>query len=142
MSGTAKKKPLFRKLAERIARGGETPEREIFLCTGPDCCRREEGLAAWKHLQRRIREKGLSNTVSARRASCMNVCGDGPIAVVYPERTFYSRMNAKGLDALLKTHLRDGKPNARYAFEPPDDVREPPHRMQEESRIAQRNEPE
>lgn len=72
----------------------------------------------------------------------MNVCGEGPIAVVYPERTFYSNMDEKGLDALLRTHLKDGTLNACFAFEPPEDVREPPHRMQDESRLAQRKDPE
>lgn len=93
-------------------------------------------------MQRRIKEEGLSGKVSVKRAPCMNVCGDGPVAVVYPERTFYSAMNAKGLDAVLRTHLKDGKPDARRAFEPPDDVRDPPHRMQDESHLAQREAPE
>lgn len=105
--------------------------REIFLCTGPDCCRREEGLAAWKHLKHRLNEEGLSHAVAARRAPCMNVCGEGPIAVVYPERTFYTKMNPRGLDAVIESHLKHGSPDARHSFVPPDDVHEPPHRKRD-----------
>lgn len=129
MSEEAKKTPLLRRLAQRI-RGAETPpDREIFLCTGPDCCRREAGLAAWKHLQQRLKQEGLSGSVSAKRTPCMNVCGEGPIAVVYPERTFYSNMDERGLDAVIGTDLKSGDRVGRYAFEPPDDVQEPPHRQ-------------
>jgi (2Fe-2S) ferredoxin len=117
-------------MLERVvgALGGAPPEREIFLCTGPDCCRREEGLAAWKHLKHRLKVEGLAQTVSARRTPCMNVCGEGPIAVVYPERTFYSEMNPGRIDAVVKSHLTTGKPLGKFSFEPPDDVRDPPHR--------------
>lgn len=128
MSEAKAKRPLLCRLAERLAGEREAAQREIFLCTGPDCCRREEGLAAWKHLNRRVKEEGLASAVAVKRAPCMNVCGEGPIAVVYPERTFYQKMNEKGLDAVVKSHLMEGTPSAKYAFQPPDDVKEPPHR--------------
>lgn len=127
MSGSEAKPPLIQRLTDAITGGGDA-EREIFLCTGPDCCRREEGLAAWKHLKHTLKEKGLTKRVAARRTSCMNVCGEGPIAVVYPERVFYMKMNAKGLDDIVETEFVQGRRDARHAFEPPDDVREPPHR--------------
>lgn len=128
MSEASSRKPLLQRLGERLTGGSVRPEREIFLCTGPDCCRREAGLAAWKHLRQRLKDEGLAQTVAAHRTACMNVCGDGPIAVVYPERTFYEKMDARGIDAVLEGHLKHGRAVAQHAFEPPDDVKEPPHR--------------
>jgi (2Fe-2S) ferredoxin len=127
VSGNNSRPSLLGRVASALG-AGPPPEREIFLCTGPDCCRREEGLAAWKHLKQRIREEGLAGAVAAKRTPCMNVCGNGPIAVVYPERTFYSKMNPRGIDAVVNGHLKGGEPDARRSFEPPDDVRDPPHR--------------
>lgn len=130
MSAPEPKPGLLRRLADAVS-GVDPAGREIFLCTGPDCCRREEGLAAWKHLKHRIKAEGLSHTVHAKRTACMNVCGEGPIAVVYPERTFYQRMNAKGLDGVIEAHLKGGTPDPARAFQPPDDVKEPPHRKRD-----------
>jgi hypothetical protein len=77
-----------------ITIGVPVARRHIFLCcdqTNPKCCDKERGLAAWEFLKRRLKELGLSEQggVLRTKANCLRICEGGPIAVVYPEGTWY-----------------------------------------------------
>jgi hypothetical protein len=82
----------LREIAER--KGITGAGRHIFLCcdqTTPQCCDLEASLEAWKYLKLRLKELGLSEAggVCRTKANCLRICEDGPIAVVYPEGTWY-----------------------------------------------------
>ena len=68
--------------------------RHIFLCadqTNPKCCDKERGIAAWDFLKKRLKELGLSEQggILRTKANCLRICEGGPIALVYPEGTWY-----------------------------------------------------
>ena len=76
----------LRKVVE--ARGLLKYRRHIFLCadqTEPKCCSREQGLASWEYLKRRLDELGLAGPeprVYRTKGNCLRVCLRGPIAQV------------------------------------------------------------
>lgn len=102
-------------LADRVARLGlAATRRHIFLCADqsePKCCSREAGLESWNYLKKRLTVLGLvgAGGVCRTKANCLQVCMEGPVAVVWPDGVWYRGCTPEVLERIIREHLVGGR---------------------------------
>jgi (2Fe-2S) ferredoxin len=106
-------------VAEKLHIGGYA--RHVLLCIGDQCCTAEEGAAAWTALKDELKRLNLSLTTGPHacyrsKVECLRVCQNGPIAVVYPEGTWYAGLTAAKMPEFVAKHLVADAPLAEMVF--------------------------
>ncbi len=99
-------------------------QRHIFFCLnqreGENACAQHDAQASFDHCKKRVKAEGLAGQggVRVNKAGCLDRCAGGPVAVVYPDETWYSFVDKSDIDEIVESHLRDGKPVERLVLPP------------------------
>ncbi len=91
-------------------------QRHIFFCTnardpGEPSCADHDAKAMRAYAKKRIKELGLDGPgkVRVNGAGCLGRCGEGPVAVVYPEGVWYTYVDQEDIDEIIDRHLIKGE---------------------------------
>lgn len=106
-------KERLHKLA--LKKGYGAKARHIFFCTGEQCSNKETNIELFKYLKNKIDERNDPSLLRSK-SECLKLCSGGPLALVYPEGTFYHDLNKEKIDKITEEHLIGGKPVKEYSF--------------------------
>ncbi|HYP54527.1 MAG TPA: (2Fe-2S) ferredoxin domain-containing protein [Pyrinomonadaceae bacterium] len=81
---------------------------QLLVCRHKSCSRRG-GKAAVKELRRALKEHDLRERVMLTKVKCLDLCGRGPVVVVYPEGVWYGGVGEQGAREIVERHLAAGQ---------------------------------
>lgn len=80
----------------------------VLVCGGTGCT--SSGSAKLvERFEEQLKANGLDKEVKVVRTGCFGLCEAGPVVIVYPEGTFYSRVKVEDVDEIVSEHLLKGR---------------------------------
>ena len=87
----------------------------ILICGGTGCTS-SGSLKLQKEFNKNIESFGLAEEVKLIQTGCFGLCALGPIVIVYPDGTFYSRVTVDDVKEIVEEHLLKGRIVERLVY--------------------------
>ncbi len=87
----------------------------VLICGGTGCTSSGSKKIA-DLLEEEIAKKGLAEEIKVVRTGCFGLCALGPVMIVYPEGTFYSRVKLEDVPEIVEEHLLKGRVVDRLVY--------------------------
>ena len=90
----------------------------VFVCTqekaeGVPCCSAAGSGRILSALHGELGAKGLGDEVQVSSCGCLGVCDSGPLMIVYPEGTWYTKLTPNDVPEIVAAHFQAGQKVAR-----------------------------
>ena len=82
-------------------------KRHVLLCGGTGCLS-SNSTKLKERLDEKLAEFGMTEEVQTIMTGCFGLCAEGPIVVVYPEGTMYSKVSIKDIEEIAEQHVKGG----------------------------------
>ena len=87
----------------------------VLICGGTGCT--SSGSTKLRdRLAEELKAKGLEDEIKIVMTGCFGLCALGPIMIVYPEGTFYSRVTPEDISEIVDEHLMKGRIVERLVY--------------------------
>ena len=83
-----------------------------MICGGTGCTS-SGSMKIKAALENELKAKGLEDEIKVVQTGCFGLCSVGPIMIVYPDGTFYSRVSEADVPEIVEEHLLKGRPVER-----------------------------
>jgi len=91
-------------------------QRHVFVCINEraaghpkGCCKLKGGPDVRDRLKAELASRGLSKTIRANNAGCLDQCEHGVTVVVYPEQVWYGHVTVEDIPEIVEKHLVGGQ---------------------------------
>ena len=88
----------------------------VLVCGGTGCSS-SNSQEIIQRLEEEIKKKGLEKEVNVVRTGCFGLCSLGPVVVVYPEGSFYSKVTPSDIPEIVEEHLLKGRIVKRLLYQ-------------------------
>ena len=103
------KQITMKNLELRLGKQAGDNKRHVLICEGTGCLSADaakiEGIFADE-----VKKNNLADSVEIVRTGCFGYCQVGPIVIIYPEGSFYSRVKLEDIPKIVQEHLLGGAP--------------------------------
>jgi NADH:ubiquinone oxidoreductase subunit F (NADH-binding)/(2Fe-2S) ferredoxin/NAD-dependent dihydropyrimidine dehydrogenase PreA subunit len=91
---------------------------QVLICGGTGCI--SSGcLDVETALIESLQKHGISDDVKILKVGCFGFCEQGPIVKIYPDNTFYVRVEGKDVEEIVTSHFLKGEVVERLLFKDP-----------------------
>ena len=87
----------------------------VLICGGTGCTS-SGSPAIEKALEEQLKANGLEEEIKIVQTGCFGLCALGPVMIVYPEGTFYSRVTEADVKEIVEEHLLKGRIVERLVY--------------------------
>ncbi len=88
----------------------------VLICGGTGCTS-SNSVQIKETLEAELQKNGLSSEVKVVMTGCFGLCALGPIMIIYPEGTFYSRVTEADVPEIVSEHLLKGRVVKRLVYD-------------------------
>ncbi len=96
--------------------------RAHVLCCGGTGCTSSGSQKIQDAFVREIERQGLAEEVKVVQTGCFGLCALGPVVILYPDGTFYSRVEESDVAEIVSEHLLKGRPVERLVYNEKDET--------------------
>ncbi|MBQ8763406.1 MAG: NADH-quinone oxidoreductase subunit NuoF [Clostridia bacterium] len=93
----------------------------VLICGGTGCTSSGSKVLI-STFEKEIEKNGLAEEVKVVQTGCFGLCALGPVVIIYPEGTFYSRVQEKDVAEIVSEHLLKGRLVDRLVYKDADEA--------------------
>ena len=98
-----------------VVDAGDGIRKNVLICGGTGCTS-SHSMDIRDALIKELQLAGIEDEIKVITTGCFGLCALGPIMIVYPEGTFYSKVSAADMHEIVTEHLVKGNPVRKLLY--------------------------